>query len=329
MQSGWKGPVFLFFAFTLAGTSVISARLVSERLGAFTIAAVSLFFAFACLLPVGFKRLRVSLRRMSAVKLVMAVLQAVFGIFAFRLLLLYGLKYTSSFEAGIMTGAAPAVTAILAAAFLRERATAGKAAGIAGTVAGILLIQGLAGGGGQLTLSHLGGNLLVLGAAASESVFNILSRAGAAGESRGGDDKDAIDPLAQATLVIGFALALCVVPALFEEPVRMLPALGLKEWLALGWYGVFGTAMAYICWYNGIRRSPAMTAAAFSGMMPTTSMLLAAAVLGERAGWLQWAGGLLVAIGMILLGMSGKRGEARVRHIKNAHARIQKKAAEE
>jgi drug/metabolite transporter (DMT)-like permease len=264
---------------------------------------------------------------MSARKLAAAALQAVFGIFAFRLFLLYGLLHTSSFEAGIMTGAAPAVTAILAAVFLRERATAGKAAGIAGTVAGILLIQGLADGSGRLTLAHLGGNLLVLGAAASESVFNILSRAAAAGASRGGvEGVETIDPTAQAALVVGFALALCIVPALFESPVPRLAALGVREWAALVWYGVCATALAYICWYAGIKRSPAMTAAAFSGMMPLTSMLLAAAALGERAGWPQWAGGLLVAAGMVLLAADGRRGGAR---IKSAKALTQEKAAEE
>jgi drug/metabolite transporter (DMT)-like permease len=165
----------------------------------------------------------------------------------------------------------------------------------------------------------------VLGAAASESVFNILSRAAAAGASarrggRRGDDRSNGTGRARRRL----ALALCIVPALFESPSRGLRRLD-REWAALVWYGVCATALAYICWYAGIKRSPAMTAAAFSGMMPLTSMLLAAAALGERAGWPQWAGGLLVAAGMVLLAADGRRGGAR---IKSAKALTQEKAAE-
>ncbi|WP_242975782.1 EamA family transporter [Desulfosporosinus sp. FKB] len=40
---------------------------------------------------------------------------------------------------------------------------------------------------------------------------------------------------------------------------------------------------------------------AFSGMMPFTSMLLATAVLGERAGCQQWLGGFHVILGMFLI----------------------------
>ena len=47
----WKGRMFLLLAFTLAGTSVISAKILSDKLGTFTITAVSLVFAILLLLP--------------------------------------------------------------------------------------------------------------------------------------------------------------------------------------------------------------------------------------------------------------------------------------
>ena len=43
--------------------------------------------------------------------------------------------------------------------------------------------------------------------------------------------------------------------------------------------------------YTGIPVSNvcgAFTAAAFSGMMPLTSMILSVIILGEQAGWQQW-----------------------------------------
>lgn len=292
-----KGQICLFFAFTLAGTSVISARLISERLGTFTISAMSLVFALALLLPLTGGALRKSLQGLSRGRLLLILLQAFFGIFLFRMFLLTGLRFTSAAEAGILTGATPAFTALFAAIFLRERSSRKKRFGILSTVCGILLVQGLL-GFGRLSSKHLGGNLLVLCAAASESAFNIFSRAAATATQQ----SKPINELVQTTLVTAAALIFCLVPALFESPIARLLTIGPVEWIALFWYGAVVTALAFLCWFKGIRRCGAFTAAAFSGMIPLTSMLLSCAVLGETVGWRQWLGGALIILGMFLIG---------------------------
>ena len=295
----WKGPGFLLCAFSLAGTSVIAARLVSDKLGTFTITSVSLIFALIVLLPACAGRLSQSLQKMTAKKLLPVVLQAVFGIFLFRMFLLNGILRTSTVEAGILTGATPAITAAFAMVFLKERANWKKLAGILCSITGILLIQGIMRVRSGLPQVHLVGNLLVLCAAASESIFNILSRLTAIKSASG---EEQIPPLVQTTIVTSVALIFCVIPALFENPFQRLAQLDLKQWLALLWYGLFVTALAFICWYAGIKRCGAFTAAAFSGAMPFASMLLAMVMLGEQAGWQQWSGGLLVIAGMALIG---------------------------
>lgn len=296
----FKGYLFLTGAFILAGTSVISARLVSGCLGTFTTTAVSLFFALLVLLPLSLKKLVPTVRAMSLRDWIHAILQALFGIFLFRLLLLLGLLRTSAAEAGVLTGATPAITTVLACLCLKEPVRGKNIVGIISTVAGITIIQGL------LTHSfspeHLWGNLLVLGAAASESIFNTLSRRSAVKAK----SRNSFDPIVQTALVAAFALVFSSIPALFEQPVQMLSALSLTGWLALIWYGWLGTALAFICWYAGIKRCPAQIAAAFSGFMPLTSLVLAVAALGEPAGWQQWAGASLVILGIVIIGLEVK-----------------------
>ncbi|WP_194843372.1 DMT family transporter [Paenibacillus sp. B01] len=118
-------------------------------------------------------------------------------------------------------------------------------------------------------------------------------------------------PALQTALVAGMALLLSLPLAAFERPLGALATLGATEWLALLWYGPVVTAAAFGLWYAGIRRCPASTAAACSGMMPFSALLLSVLVLGEHAGWTQWSGGLLVMLGMALIGRSpgsaGKR----------------------
>ncbi len=297
----FSGYIFLTCAFTLAGTSVISARLLSGSLGTFTTTAVSLFFALLVLLPLCIRKIAPALKSMSSGEWIYAALQALFGIFLFRFLLLQGLLRTSTAEAGILTGATPAITTLLAWSWLKEHMRAKNVAGILSTIAGIALIQGLA--AGSFSSIHLWGNLLVLGAAASESVFNTLSRRSALKAGL----KKAFDPIVQTALVTLFALVFCLIPALFEQPVQRLSALNISGWLALIWYGWLGTSLAFICWYAGIKRCPAHVAAAFSGMMPFTSLLLSAALLGESVAWHQWAGAALVISGMVLIGVRKKK----------------------
>ena len=300
-----NGKLYLFFAFSLAGTSVISARFLTGKLGAFTITAVSLLFALAFLVPLCGKQLVRYIQLMSFRNFLFLLFQALCGIFLFRMFLLGGLHYTSAGEAGILTGATPAMTALLAMVVLRESVSGRKLAGIFCTVGGILIIQGVLAPENSLSMEHIGGNMLVLCAAACESAFNTLSRITAV--KAAADVKKPSSPITQTTIVSAIALVLCLIPAMFEHPLKDLSGIGLMEWTALLWYGVFVTALAFICWYSGIKKCDAFTAAAFSGMMPVTSMLLSIIVLGESAGCQQWLGGLFVIAGMILIGTDRTR----------------------
>lgn len=300
----WVGQLYLMFAFLLAGTSVIAARYVSGKLGAFTIASASLFFALLFLFPVSGNKLLNNLRLLTIKDALFLMAQAICGIFLFRMFLLYGMLFTSTIEAGILTGATPAFTALFAALLLKEPVNGKKLSGIICTVSGILIIHGLLQTGSNFTLKHLGGNILVLCAALCESAFNIISRIFTVRIQSSKTEE--IHSLVQTTLVSAMAFILCLLPAFFEAPLQKLAEIGLKEWLALLWYGIFVTAMAFVFWYAGIKRCGAFTAAAFSGMMPLTAMLLSVLLLGEHSGWQQWLGGGLIISGMILIGARNK-----------------------
>lgn len=292
--------LYLFGAFSLAGTSVISARFVSGHIGTFTIAAISLFFAILGLLPVCINKVASELRLMNARSWVMIFLQAIFGIFLFRLFLLHGLMHTTSGEAGILTGITPAVTVLFARLFLKESINKQSATGILSTIAGMLLVQGVLSAGKSISSEHFYGNMLVAFAAVSESAFSILSRVSSLRAVS--NHKQPMNAIVHTLFVSISAFLLCIIPSLFENPLPSLMALGPVQWLSLLWYGLFVTALAFIFWYAGIKRCPAYIAAAFSGMMPFTALLLSAVVLGESIGWEQWVGCTLIILGMLLIG---------------------------
>lgn len=295
-----RGNIYLAAAFFLAGSSVVAAHFLAGRLGIFTISAVSLFLALIGLLPLCWRKLGLAYKNMGKRERISIALQALLGMFLFRVFLLTGLNHTSAAEAGILTGVTPAFTALLAFLALKESMYAKRIIGIASTVAGVLLIQGLLTAGSHLSFEHAAGNVLVLAAALCESLFNVLSRQSSI--SITGQAK--MDPLVQSALVTAAACILCLVPAALENPAPALAVLGWRAWMALLWYGFMVTALGYICWYAGIKRSETSSAAVFSGLMPLTAMVLSVLLLGEQATTRQCLGCGLVVLGMLAAGSS-------------------------
>lgn len=297
----FAGVFFLLGAFTLAGSSVIAGRFVVATLGTFTITVGSLFFALLGLLPLCGQKLGPKIWQMTRHDWASLFIQALFGIFLFRMFLLQGLLRTSAGEAGILTGATPATTVLLAWLLLKEPLDRIRFLGIISTVAGIVVLQGFFSPDIVFSTEHLIGNVLVLCAAICESVFNVLSRSSSVKSAL--RSAQVLHPIVQTTLVVIIALLLCLGPALTEHPAAALLSLNIVGWAALVWYGLFVTALAFILWYAGIKRCDAAVAAAFSGMMPFTAMILSVLLLNEQPGWQQWLGGLLVVLGMVLTGL--------------------------
>ncbi len=296
------GSLYLFLAFSLAGSSVVAGKYLTGSLGVFTISAISLSLATLTLLPALAGQIRGICARLTGRAWLLLLCQALCGIFLFRLFMLVGLQKTSAAEAGILTGATPAISAILARLALREKVRPLQIAGIACTIVGIAGIQSewptladiLYG-----QASHLAGNLLVLLAAASESSFNVLARWDHLRTSS--TAQPSIGPAASTAIVSAIAGLLCVPFAISERPLAHLASLPAAGWGALAWYGIVVTGIAFIFFYAGIRRQSAYAAAAFSGMIPLAAMVLAAVLLREPTLPRQWLGGGLVIAGILLL----------------------------
>lgn len=303
-----QGKMYLLGAFSLAGTSVITGYILAIKLSSFMITSISLGIVLLCLLPFYGKKTVRTIRLLTKSDWIMILFQAIFGIFLFRTFLLFGVKLTSTVEAGILTGTTPAITSLLAFFFLKEQLSGATAFGIACTVAGIILLQGVDLLSAQFSAQHVLGNVLIICAAASESTFNIISRKH---KSRA-RDKSAVQihPMVQSLLVSAIALVLSIMPTLCEHPLDSIAILGWKEWLALGWYGLVVTALAFVFFYEGVKRCDAYTIAAFSGMIPLTSMLLSLLLLKEKIGCAQWAGGFLIILSMALIGRRKKAVKA-------------------
>jgi drug/metabolite transporter (DMT)-like permease len=270
--------------FILAGSSVVAGKILAG-LPVFFAAAGGAAIALLALLPLasrearpGSGALRHSLHLLAA--------QAFFGVALFRVLMLAALSRASASEAGVATSAAPPITALFSALFLKERIGWRAATGIALAAAGIALLES----GGINLAGHLCGCFLALGAAASESIFNVISK----------NLDPSIGPRRTSAVVMGIAFALLAVLSLLSGEKVEWAAIGLERCLALAYQGLFASALAYILFFTGIARVPASTAGVFSGLISFSSFVLSALLLGERPRTTGLAGCALAIGGIII-----------------------------
>lgn len=260
--------VQLALAMLLAGSSVVFSKVIAASVPTFLANALILLPAVAVLLALSW-RLEGG-PRIPAGAWRPLVLQALFGIVLFRVLLFYGLPLTSAASAGILTSSVPAVTALLAWLVLRERLTGRGLLGVLLTALGVLVltVPGAAGGAGG---SPLLGNALVLGAVVGEASWNVLSKLSVA----------RLSPLTATTLVSLLAFLMFLPPAAAQALHFDFIRLGLAEGLAILYYALGATVLAYLLWFAGVRRVSASTAAVYTGWLPVSAVALSALVLRE------------------------------------------------
>ncbi|MCT2086614.1 EamA family transporter [Microbacterium enclense] len=172
----------------------------------------------------------------------------------------------SSVAASIMA-LAPLALAGLAWPLLRQRPTTRWALGSALGIAGVILIVGLGAEG-----------VPAAGVVAS-AIALLASSLGAILTTRWRDDT----PLLATTswqLTAG-GIALIAVAAAVEGPPPRVDAIGVAAYAGIA---VVATALAFVCWFTGLRLLPAGTVGLIGLLNPVTGVLLGIAVGGESLG---------------------------------------------
>lgn len=294
------GRLYLTSAFTLAGSSVVAARFISDYLPTFATTFLGLVIgSLTAVILCGGQMYRTA-KQLSKRTWFVIVLQALFGSFLFRVFLTLGLQHIGTAEAGIVTGATPAITALFTWIMLREKISRRTVVGILLTFAGILLVQGFP----FVSLENLNllGAFLVLCSAACESLFTTLSRK----ILGSGQESESLPPLIHAGFVSILAMIFSLIPTIMERPWFAISKLPVSGWAALGWYGSIVTIVAFTCMFAGAKRCDGYTIAAFAGVIPISSTVLSVTILREPISVYQIAGCLFVVLATIIISGKGK-----------------------
>nr|WP_315437759.1 EamA family transporter [uncultured Pseudomonas sp.] len=256
--------------------------------------AASLRFLLASVALLGFVWVaRIPLARPTPRQWLQLTLLGFFGIFFYNLCFFYGLQYINASRASLIVALNPAVIGLASWLLFKERLGRVKVAGIALCIGGASLVivsrnpQLLA-----VTPNAWIGDLLILGCVAGWGIYSLCSR----------ELNQALGPLQTVTfsVLIGCVMLLVLATLRGEMNAAALLNLDTPQWLSLIYLGVFGSALAYIGYYDGIRKIGATRSGVFIALNPLTAVLLGALLLGERLTLTLCLGGALVLAGIYL-----------------------------
>jgi drug/metabolite transporter (DMT)-like permease len=189
--------------------------------------------------------------------------------------------------ASILNATTPLFTVLVMAAAGEEKFYLRRVAGVIVGLIGVMILRGGLGfDGGQGP-----GVLLCLAAALSYGISALVARRSLADSP----------PLATATFqLMASSLMMAIVAAVFERPWQ-LPLPGAVTWLAVLGLAALSTALAYIVFFQVLRRSGATNVMLVTLLVPVTAILLGALVLGEHIAPREIAGALVIGSALLLI----------------------------
>lgn len=223
------------------------------------------------------------------------LLLGIAGHVTFQMGFILGLDWTHTGNAALLLSTSPVWVLVISFAMGRERLNPAVLAGVFTTVAGMAIL--ITGGTQELGTARLG-DLLVLSAAISWGAYTVFGR-------RMVRRRGALQMTAW-TLWAGLPF---IVLAGLPDLVRMdWSAVSLQAWLGVVYAGVFAIGLAYLLWYQGVRRIGQNRTSVYQNLVPVLALFSAWLWLAETPTAQQLVGAGVILSGVVVARRSpGKR----------------------
>ena len=273
----------------LWGGTFIAGRVAAAEMPAPTAALWRFLVASVALLALSW-RLEGGLPVLSRQQWIGVTLLGLTGVAAYNLLFMFGLERVPASRGSLIMAFNPVATLLGAALFLHEPLTRYRVVGILVALMGVTIVLGH---GNPLNLftGQVGiGEAALLGCSLAWVTYTLLGKSILRG----------LSPLAASTYA---ALTGTVVLALaaFVTGNLLVPQASLQGWASLVFLGVFGTAVAFVWFYEGVRAIGPARTAVFINLVPVAAVTLGVLLLGEPLELSMLTGGALVILGVFII----------------------------
>lgn len=223
----------------------------------------------------------------------MVLLLGLLGIGSFNLLLYTGLQTTTALNSMLIQAAQPALILIVGALVMRDRTSVRQIAGVAVSLAGVLVIIGRGDPAALVALRWNEGDAIIGVAVLLWALYSVLLRL-----------RPTVHPLSLlgASIFVGVLL---IAPVYIAELLggRRIVA-SPESALAIAYVSVFPSFLAYLFFNRGVELIGSAATGQFLNVMPLMGAGLAMLFLGEALHLFHVAGLVLIVAGIWVAGMA-------------------------
>ncbi len=282
-----RSIVLLLLTMVVWGSTFVVTKELIRFWPPFTLALVRVAIGSLVLLPLALTRHRRAVRLPWRTILFMGLIGVALYYITFNVAMLY----TSASQGALVQSCIPAMTALVAVVWLRERASLLRWLGIALSVIGVMIVfSGNAAGGSS---SALLGNVLMFASVVCWGIYTSLAKRVAG-----------FDSLVITVCVTGTGAVMLLPLSVYEIATAGLQPLPLVGWLGVLYLGGVASGVAYLLYNASLRYLDASEVGVYTNLIPVVGVLTGVVMLGEPLSTRAIVGGAVVMLGVWITGRS-------------------------
>jgi len=282
-----RSILLLLLTMTVWGSTFVVTKGLIELWPPFTLALTRVGIGTLVLMPLAFARHRQEGRLPWGAIWCMGLL----GVTLYYLVFNLAMVYISASQGALVQASIPAMTALVAVVWLRERATAMRWLGIALSVGGVLIVfSGNGAATGQVTWL---GNLLMFASVVCWALYTAMAKRVAN-----------FEPLVITVCVMGSGTLLLVPFSAYEIMNAGLQPLPVNGWIGILYLGCIASGLAYALYNASLRHLDASAVGVYTNLIPIVGVLTGIVFLGEPMSVRAILGGAIVMLGVWITGRS-------------------------
>lgn len=292
----------LFFTAFFWGGTFVAGKIIATSVGPWSAAFLRFVFASSVLLYFTRKH-EGCFPKITKTQIIPILLLGLSGICLYNYFFFTGLRLIEAGRGALIIANTPIFIFLLSAFFFKEKLTLVKMLGILISVTGAVIV--ISKGDPDVILDgHLGkGELYIFGCVLSWTVFSLIGKSVISN----------LSPLVSITYASLVGVAGLLIPAVMEGLVQNLAVYSLTDWLSLMYLGVFGTAIGFVWYYEGIKQLGAASASQLINLVPVSAVILAFIILDEPVTKSLVVGALLVITGVYVMNNASHRNARKIK----------------